>query len=314
MTTNDYRADYLSRHGGSRTRADAGDPPTDAIADGRSDRDVLAVIADPDASTADRVAAIDVAGADAIVRPEVMRALIDLLATTGDDPAVRRAARTTLAQLSFSTGEFAPYEADYRNALRVAATDADPQLAEGALAVLAQVRDDYAQRIVLAGLQDPSQAVVSRQRALRLLGHDLHAAQFPLLRDIATTKAADPVERVTAVRLLAADSDSASMFEQFVADRSEEVDVRVASAIALHNLDPGQFAATAEGIVLDSDDDDDLRAVCLTALAVTPEAAPVRYGPRALAEAVLNAPTPPSDELSRAVEQYRAAKASDAGN
>ena len=25
MTTNDYRADYLSRHGGSRTRADAGD-------------------------------------------------------------------------------------------------------------------------------------------------------------------------------------------------------------------------------------------------------------------------------------------------
>lgn len=314
MTTKDYRADYLRRHGGSGTGASADDPLAAAFDGHRSDRDVLAGFTDPDAPTDARVAAIDAAGVDAIVRPDVVRALIDVLAETSEDPVVRRAARTTLAQLSFSTGEFAPYEADYRNALRVAATDPDPQLAEGALAVLAQGRDDYAQRIVLAGLEDPSQAVVSRQRALRLLGHDLHAAQFPMLRDIVTTKAADPLERVTALRLLAADSDSTPVFEQLVTDRSEDIDVRAASAIALHDLDPARFAATAEGIVLDPDDDDDLRAVCLTALALTPEAAQVRYEPAALAEVVLNAPTPPSDELNRAVEQYRTAKASDGGN
>lgn len=311
MTTKDYRADYLRRHGGARTRADAVDAP-DEIAN-RPDGDLLAAVADRGASIEARVAAIDAAGADAVLRPDVVRALINVLADTDDNPVVRRAARTALQQLSFATGEFAPYEADYRNALRVAATDPDPRLAEASLAVLAKQRDDYAQRVVLAGLQDPSQAVVSRQRALRLLGHDLHSAQVPLLRDIATTKTADPVERVTALRLLAADSDSAPVFEELVADRSEDVDVRVASAIALHNLDPAQFAATAEGIVLDSDDDDDLRAVCLTALAVTPEAAAARYRPDALAEAVLNAPTPPSEELGRAVKQYRATKASDGG-
>ena len=305
MTTKDYRADYFRQHGRPSAEAQAL-----AVDD---DRDLETAIRDTNASTDARVAAIDAAGSTAPARPDVVQALIDVLASSDDDPVVRRAARTMLGQLSFATGAFAPYEADYRNALRVAATDPDRPLAEAALATLAQARDDYAQRIILAGLEDPTRAVVSRQRALRLLGNDLHAAQFPMLRDIATAKAADPVERVTALRLLAADSDSAPLFEQLVGDRSEDVGVRIASATALHNLDPTQFAPTAEGIVLDADDDDDLRAVCLTALAVAPDTPTAQSDPDVLADAVQNAPTPPSAELDRAVAQYRAAKASDGG-
>lgn len=314
MTTEDYRADYLRRHAGSGTAAGPDNPLSDSYDGGRSDHDVLAGFADPGAPSDARTAAIDSAALDAITRPEVVHALTAVLADTSDQPGVRRAALAALKQLSFATGEFAPYEAEFRSALRVAATDPDPQLAESSLEVLALHRDDYAQQIVIAGLEDPSRAVVSRQRALRLLGHDLHAAQYPMLRDVVAEKTTDPVERVTALRLLAADADSTPVFEQLVADRSEDTEVRATSAVALHNLDPARFAAAAEGIVLDPDDDDDLRAVCLTTLAVAPGAAPAAVTPTDLTDAVLNTPTPPSAELARAVRQYRASKTSSSDN
>lgn len=314
MTTEDYRADYLRRHAGSGTATGPDNPLSDGYDASRSDHDVLAGFADPGVPTDARTAAIDSAGLDAITRPEVVNALIAVLADTSDRPGVRRAALATLKQLSFAIGEFAPYEAEFRSALRVAATDSDPQLAETSLEVLALHRDDYAQQVVLAGLEDPSRAVVSRQRALRLLGHDLHAAQYPMLRDLVAEKATEPVERVTALRLLAADADSAPVFEQLVADRSEDTEVRATSAVALHNLDPARFAATAERVVLDPDDDDDLRAVCLTTLAVAPVATPAAATPTDLTDAVLNAPTPPSAELVRAVQQYRTSKTSSSGD
>jgi len=313
MTSEDYRAEYQrSRHDASVAAASPDDPLSAAYR-GRSEADLLAGFTEPGASSRARIAAIAEAELAAVTRPGLVRALIAVLADSVDESGVRRAALTTLQQLSFATGEFAPHEAEFRDALRVAATDPDRPLAESALETLALRRDDYAQQIVLAGLQDPSRAVVSRPRALRLLGHDLHAAQYPMLRGIVADKTADPVERATALRLLSADADSAPVFEQLVADRSEDPEVRASSAVALHNLDPGRFTATAEQIVLDPDDDDDLRAVCLTTLAVVPVAAPAGRAPTEVADAVLSTPTPPSPELARAVRQYRAAKTSDAG-
>ncbi len=309
MSIEDYRADYLQAQGEAATQAaDPADPLVsglagDALRGSRTDDEVLAGFADTGADASARVAAIDTARLDAISRPEVMRALITVLADQADDARVRRAAQGALEELSFAVGDFAPYDADYRGALRTAATDPDPQLAEGALEVLALGQDEYAQRLLVQGLEDPSTAVVSRLRALQFLGYDLHSGHYPMLRRI-VEEAADPEERTTALRLLAADSGSAALLERIVADRSENVQARTVSAIALNAQDPDAFASTARAIVLDAEDNDDLRAVCLTALTVVPAPAD---GPD-LAEAVMSTPIPPSEELERAAQQYRGAK------
>jgi hypothetical protein len=273
---------------------------------------MTAGFADPAASAQDRIAAIGAAASDATGRDDVVRALLAVLADPADDPAVRRAAQAALGQLSFATAAFAPYETDYRVALRTAATDPDSELATHALESLTLRHDDYAQELVLAGLDDPARAVLSRPHALRLLGRDLHAAQFPMLRDIVANRQSDPPERIAALRLLGADSDAAPLFADLLADRSESSEVRVTSAVALHNLDPTAFAPIARDIVLDHTDDDEVRAVSLTTLAATPAGAAGGGRPGELADAVLTAPTPPSAELRRAVRQFRAANDVDA--
>jgi hypothetical protein len=311
MSVEDYRANYLQTQAEAATRAaDPADPlaggltgDSDAVRGSRTDQEVLASFADTRADTSARIAAIDTVRLDALSRPEVMRALITVLADQADDARVRRAAQNALGELSFAVGDFAPYEADYRGALRIAATDPDPQLAEGALEVLALGHDEYAQRLLVQGLEDPSKAVVSRLRALQFLGYDLHAGHYPMLRRI-VEEARDPEERIAALRLLAADSDAAAMLKRIVADRSEDVQARTASAIALNAQNPDAFASTARDIVLDPEEDDDLRAVCLTALTIVPE---IAEGPD-LAEAVMSTPIPPSAELERAAQLYREAK------
>jgi hypothetical protein len=308
MSVEDYRADYNRAQGTAAMQAaNPADPLVgglsgvgDAVRGSQTDQEVLADIG-ADASA--RVAAIDTARLDALSRPEVMRALIAVLADQADDARVRRAAQDALGELSFAVGDFAPYEADYRGALRIAATDPDPQLAEGALEVLALGHDEYAQRLLVGGLEDPSTAVVSRLRALQFLGYDLHAGHYPMLRRI-VEETSDPGERIAALRLLAADSGSAAVLKRIVADRSEDVQARTVSAVALNAQDPDAFASTAREIVLDPEEDDDLRAVSLTALTVAPN---VAEGPD-LAEAVMSTPIAPSAELERAAQQYRGAK------
>ncbi len=228
----------------------------DAGRGSRTDQEVLASFADTRADTSARIAAIDTVRLDALSRPEVMRALITVLADQADDARVRRAAQN-------------------------------------------------AQRLLVQGLEDPSKAVVvvSRLRALQFLGYDLHAGHYPMLRRI-VEEARDPEERIAALRLLAADSDAAAMLKRIVADRSEDVQARTASVIALNAQNPDAFASTARDIVLDPEEYDDLRAVCLTALTVVPE---IAEGPD-LAEAVMSTPIPPSAELERAAQLYREAK------
>lgn len=263
------------------------------------DEELLGTVAATSGETDTRVAAIDQIRFNAVAYPAVIELLLTVLGDTGDDPVVRRAALGALAESSFRVVDFGPHATDYRAILRSVATDADLTLRERALEFLALAKDEYAQRLLLDGLRDPKKALVAARRALQMVGHDLHAEHYDLLRDIVASSEHQGI-RNDALRLLAADGDSKDLFARIVQDASQDTEARSTSAIALSSLAPEEFASIAQDIVLDEDDDDDLRATCLTTLAHGP-------GPSAepdLAARVLDTPTAKSAELTRAAHQY----------
>lgn len=271
------------------------------------DADVIAAItgaagADAGAASADtgaRVAAIDAARFDATAKPAVAAALLAVLRNAADDPVVRRAALGALQENSFRVAAFRPYANDYLGALRTIATDPDPTLRERAMEILALEKDGYVQRLLIDGLRDPAKALIAPERALQLIGFDVHAEYYDLLRDL-VSGSDDESLRNAALRMLAADSESKDLFVGIVRNKAENAEARALSGMALNSLAPEEFTAVAQDIVLDRADDDDLRATLLTALSHGP-GEQVRSD---LAERILAEPVVPSPELTRAAERF----------
>ncbi len=98
-----------------------------------------------------------------------------------------------------------------------------------------------------------------------MLGYDVHAEHYPLLRDIVETSK-QPTLRRAALRLLAADSGSRALMRRIATDRGEDKDARATAAVALQSLAPKDFDKVARSVVLDDDDDDDVRATVISAI------------------------------------------------
>jgi hypothetical protein len=206
-----------------------------------------------------------------VKRPRLMNALIRLVADSDEPADVRRAALSAIEAGSFKTVEFRRYVPDYREALRAAATDDDADLRAEALDVLALGNDSYAQELLVTGLHEPREAMVPPLQAVRMLGYDLHAEHYPLLRDIVETSRQQPLRRA-ALRLLAADGGSRALMRTIATDRGEDRQARSVAVIALQALSPRDFDRVARTIVLDDDEDDELRATIISALTHGPTA------------------------------------------
>ena len=212
-----------------------------------------------------RTRAIASAGALAVKRPQLMSTLIRLVADPDEKVEVRRAALSVVEASSFKTVDFRRYAAEYKAALRVASTDADAGFRTSALDLLALDHDPYAQQLLLDGLRQPRSALVKPVQAIRMLGYDVHAEHYPVLRNIVETSKQEPLRR-EALRLLAADSGSRALMRRIATDRGEDKEARATAAVALQSLAPRDFAQVAKTVVLDDDDDDDVRATVISAI------------------------------------------------
>jgi hypothetical protein len=186
----------------------------------------------------------------------------------------------------------------------VAATDDDADLRAEALDVLALRRDSYAQQLLVDGLRDPGQALVPPLQAVRMLGYDLHAEHYPLLRDIVETSKQQPLRRA-ALRLLAADSGSRSLMRTIATDRGEDKQCRATAAVALQVLAPRDFDRVARTVVLDDDEDDDLRATVISAITHGPTR-PGRDVERKVRE--IDAAPGGARQLNRAAREFTTAR------
>ena len=221
--------------------------------------------ADEAASPTERVKAI---AAAPLAEDDLAGQVVELLAAlrNREEPlSVRTAALQALGALDFLGPRFAPFRADYTQALRDLATDPERKLRESALELLAIEKDPYAQELLVRGLRRRKDAVVSEAKAIQLLGYDDHAEIVPLVRRV--YRRARGAAREEALRLLATDPQSEKLFTRLLKDKSEKRSIRRISASGLQSLNPEAFEKTARKIVADESDDDDIRATSLAALA-----------------------------------------------
>jgi hypothetical protein len=196
--------------------------------------------------------------------------LLAILRNGAEPLRVRMAALQALAALDFLGARFEPFRAGYKQALRDVATDAEPQLREIALELLAIDKDAYAQELLATGLKRPKEALVPEAKAIQFLGYDDHAEYLPLVRQV--YRRAKGAAREEALRVLATDPQSERLFARLFKDKSETPSVRRLSASGLQSLNPEAFEKTARKIVADEDEDNDIRAASLAALAYGREA------------------------------------------
>jgi hypothetical protein len=280
----------------SSRRLAPGDVARLAIAAPQDEEDLTAavgVLHDRDADAPLRSIELQAISSNIDERPELIDTLLELLR----DPSVaadeRMAILVTLQEISFRMVLFPAKRSDYLATLRSIVEDPDAPLRRRAIAILARERDEYIQRRLIEGLEQRSKALVPPAQAIQFLGYDVHAEYFPLLREIVEHPPSRAAKR-EAVRLLAADPSSTDLLVSILNDKGESPDVRKISAIALQSVAPSQFEQQARQIVLEDDEDDQLRAVCINALTHF-------ANPAALSE---------DYELTRRVEQLRAESAS----
>lgn len=196
---------------------------------------------------------------------ELIDRVLNLLGDDTESPELRLSALKVLQQLSFSSVIFKSKRPEYLAALRPIIDDKDTKLRQQAIKILAINKDEYVQRRLLEQLRGHSKALIGISKAIQMLGYDIHAEHYPILKDILRNPPSRAAKK-EAVRLLSADPSSKEYLTEILKDKSEHSEVRKISAVALQSLSPEEFENQAKEIVLDDDDDDDLRATCVNAL------------------------------------------------
>jgi hypothetical protein len=231
-----------------------------------SARGAMAVATNARRTVAERVAAMAYTSSAVCNSDDDLQATLNVLRSKAEPIQVRLAALEALQAASFSVVAFESGRHDYLATLRQIVDDPDPELRQRVLGLLAREKDGSALRRLLEGLKEPKKALVPPEKALQLLGNDIHAEAYAMARAIFRKPPNDDAKR-EALRLLAADAKSVPLFEKVLRDKSELRELRQIAASALQALKADRLQVHARAILQDKSDYDDIKATSLTALA-----------------------------------------------
>jgi hypothetical protein len=197
--------------------------------------------------------------------PDPLTQAITTFRDSAQPAEARQTALRDIQTATFAGPGFDRYRASFRDALRAVAQDKNESLRTQALEMLAIDKDEVAQQLLLRGLQDPGQALVSTAKAVQLLAHDDHGAAIPVARRIMQGDY-DLDTKEEALRALASDPNSTGLLADILANRAQPPRLRSLSASGLRLVDPQRFAQLAQSIVTDDHEDDEVRTNALGAL------------------------------------------------
>jgi hypothetical protein len=197
---------------------------------------------------------------------EYIRDCLLIVQDTDDQVELRRAILSVLGAFSFGSREFVALRPEYMTLLRSLLDDHDALIRERAAEELAKEKDEYVQRRLLAGLAGREEPIVPTAKAIQLLGYDIHAEHYPVVRRILEDPRSDETTKVEAIHVLGNDAQSRDLLTALMTDKQQPIEVRMTSATAMKTSNPEYFTHLAKSIVLDEQEEQDLRAVCLNAL------------------------------------------------
>jgi hypothetical protein len=236
-------------------------------------------------------------------RPDLIDMVIGLLRDSAGPEVLRLAALRVLQQLSFSGSAYYQKRADIYDALRAVIDDQDTSLRQEALGILAQNHDEYTQRRLREGLEDSRQALVSPEKAIQLLGFDIHAEHYPILRGMVENPPS-PEAKEEAVRLLANDPASKELLTALLKNKHERQGVRNASAAALQSLAPAEFEEQAKEILYDTEEYNELRATAINALTLFADQEALDQDPELIGRIEQLREEAPSKEVERTANRF----------
>lgn len=197
--------------------------------------------------------------------PDPLAAAIATFRDSSQPAGARQTALRNVQTATFAGPGFDRYRSSFRDALRAVAEDKNEELRTQALEMLAIDKDEVAQQLLLRGLQNPGQALVSTAKAVQLLAHDDHGAAVPIAQRILKGDY-DLDAKEEALRALASDPGSTGLFADILADRSQPQQLRSLSASGLRAVDPQRFTQLAQRIIADDRENDEVRTNALGAL------------------------------------------------
>ena len=238
---------------------------TTARAAAPSARGALSVATSARKTVNERVAAMAEATLPSVTTTDSLQSMLKVLRDRDEHIKVRLAA---LARFRRRASASSPSS-------RAAATTSPPcersrrsrcRVRQRALGMLAREKDGFAQKKLIEGLEIPAKALVPPEKALQLLGYDVHADAYRLARKIVSK----PAERAGEARGAAPARRrlrARPVFEKILRDKNESPDHPAHLGLGAPGDRAGRLQKHARAIVLDSSESDDLQAACLTAIA-----------------------------------------------
>jgi len=196
---------------------------------------------------------------------KLMDEVISILKGESAPVKLRRAALSVLQANSFTSDVFSSKRPAYLDALRTVIDDDDKLLKQAAMEYLAMSNDSYLQARLIEGLNDPKKKITRPEVAIQLLSYDLHADHFPILRKLVENPPNSRTKK-EALRNLAADPASKDLLLQTLQNKAEDPEIRHVSAVALESLSPGEVQSHAKKIILDDNENEELKAAMLNTL------------------------------------------------
>jgi hypothetical protein len=228
-------------------------------------RDLFQLVDDKSKKWDYRALALVKTGTALLEDEEIFDKVLLLLQDQKEDSRFRLEVLDFLKQSNFIEATFNKYMPKYLNVLRELVDDPDAAIRDDVMAVLAKKNDEYVQRRLEEGLKNPQKALVPPERAIQLLGYDIHANQYPLLREIVKNPP-NQLAKIEAVRILAVDPDSKDLLLSLLKDKSELKQVRSYSALGVQEFDPEQYIGFAKSAIKDRKEYDDLKSLILVSL------------------------------------------------
>jgi hypothetical protein len=268
-----------------------------------SARRAAAIAVSPRNTARERVAAMAVTPSALCDDPEAFQGVLNVLRDRDEPLEVRLAALSALQAASFSVVAFAPRRSDYIAALRALVEDPDANLRQRVLGILAREKDGYVQKKLLEGLENPAKALVLPEKALQLLGNDVHADAYKIARKILDKPPSELAKR-EALRLLAADTSAKPLLEKILRDKGEAPEYRRISASALQTIAPDTLQKHARAMILDTSESDDILATSLTAITHFGDADEIAADNELVKRIGTMSTTAPSETVKQCAQQF----------